>query len=989
MKLILLSFWVLASLWHTTFATQPTVAELADSREARLWADSVYNTLTEKQRIAQLVFPKVDPRGGANSKALIRKLVETNGVGGLLFSGGSIEQYVDMINYAQSVARIPLIITFDGEWGLSMRIPGTPRFPHNMALGATDDYDLIYDYGRESARQFRTMGVQVNFAPDADINSNPANPVIGYRSFGEDPDRVAQHVVAYSRGLEEGGVQSVAKHFPGHGDTSTDSHKALPTVGHSRAMLDSVDLVPFRAYIDDNLSGIMVGHLSVPSLDPSGTPASLSEKITTGLLRGEMGFKGLIYTDALGMKGADSKSNNSLMALKAGADVLLCPSNPISDIGVIAGAIHDGSITAATVEQRCKKVLAYKFALGLSSRPAPVSLSAVKALAESPEADEVLRRLAAASITVLRNNDGILPIGNLSGKKIAVVNIGDQGKDFTGICSKYADITIETTATDSKPLGQGTIAKLRDCDIVIAAVYNDSQASRAALASLSGCKNVIEVFFMNPYRAAKFGTTLANAPTVVFAYDDTRYQREYAAQAVFGGIRVDGHLPVNLKGIAPAGTGVCLPKTRLGYTSPMMEGMRPGLTARIDSLIGVGLSTGAFPGAQVIVAKGGNIVVDRSYGFTDASKRTAVTDATVYDLASVSKAIGTLPGIMKAYDLGMLDIDAPAAKYIPQLADNGKGDITVRELLFHQSGMPASADMLKIMIDTTSYSGKLTSRRPDKTHTIKISRNLYGHKDARLRSDLVSSAPTGRFGIKIADGMYVGQHTYDTIMSRIYAMDRRPTKEYLYSCVNFCLLMNIEQNITRRPHDLWVSDSIFAPIGAYSTCYRPLTCFNAVEVAPTENDRFMRRQIVHGYVHDETAAFSGGVQGNAGLFSNAGDLAKICQMWLNGGTYGGVRVLSAETVAKFTTEHSDISRRGLGFDKPDTANPDKSPTCASAPAETYGHIGFTGTVFWVDPVNELIFIFLNNRVNPTRDNKAFSTLDPRPKLFQLVYDSLQ
>lgn len=989
MKLILLSFWVLSTLWHTMFATPPTIADLADGRAARAWADSVYSTLTEEQRVAQLVFPKVDPRGGAASKTLIRKLVETNGVGGLLFSGGSIDQYVDMINYAQSVARVPLIITFDGEWGLSMRIPGTPRFPHNMALGATDDYDLVYDYGRESARQFRTMGVQVNFAPDADVNSNPANPVIGFRSFGEDPEHVARLVVAYSRGLEEGGVQSVAKHFPGHGDTGTDSHKTLPTVGHSLARLDSIDLVPFKEYIHDGLSGIMVGHLSVPALDASGAPASLSPEIATGLLRDRLGFKGLVYTDALGMKGADSKGNNSLMALKAGADVLLCPTHPITDIGVILKAVKNGSVKASVIEERCKKVLAYKYALGLSQKPARVDLAAVKALVSSPEADDVLRRLAAASITVLFNKDGILPVGNLSGKEIAVVNIGDAGKDFTAVCRKYADIAEVFTVGAEHHLSQRDIEKLSKADIVIAAVYNADASSRRALESLQGCRGLVPVFFTNPYRMASFGATVSKAPTLMIAYDDTPYQREYAAQAVFGGIGVNGRLPVNLRGVAPMGTGVSYDKTRLGYSSPLTEGMNPDLGTRIDSLINLGLRTGAFPGAQILVAKGGNVVIDRSYGFTDASKAVRVTDGTIYDLASVSKALGTLPGIMKAYDLGMLDIDTPAARYIPELGNNGKADITVRELLFHQSGMPASADMLKIMIDTTSFTGKLTTRRPDKLHPYKISRNLYGHKDARLRGDLVSATRRPGFDIHVGENLYVGARTYDTIMARIYAMDRRPEKKYLYSCVNFCLLMDIEQRLTGQPHNLWVADSIFSPIGAYHTCYRPLERWSKRDIAPTEHDRFMRRQTVHGYVHDETAGFSGGVQGNAGLFSNAGDLAKICQMWLNGGSYGGVRVLSAETVDKFTTEHSDISRRGLGFDKPDTVNPDKSPTCTSAPAETYGHIGFTGTVFWVDPVNELIFIFLNNRVNPTRDNKAFAELDARPKLFQLVYDSLQ
>lgn len=988
MKLIFFILWILSNIW--AFASGPaTVSQLADDRDARQWADSIYATLSERERVAQLIFPKVDPRGGAATQALITRLVKTNGVGGLLFSGGNIDQYTRFINQAQAEAKVPLIITFDGEWGLAMRIPDTPRFPHNMALGATDDYDLIYDYGRESARQFRAMGVQVNFAPDADVNSNPANPVIGFRSFGEDPERVGRHTVAYSLGLEHGGVQSVAKHFPGHGDTSTDSHKTLPTVSHSRAMLDSVDLVPFRCYIDKDLSGIMVGHLSMPSLDKTGTPASLSHTITTGLLKEELGYKGLIYTDALGMKGADSKSNNSFGALLAGADVLLCPTNPVDDIDVILKAMKNGSLSADIVEQRCKKILAYKYALGLAKGAHKVNSAEVKALATSPEADDVLRRLAAASMTALFNKARLLPVGNLAGRTISVVNIGGNHPDFTDMCRNYAEIAHTYSPTAESPLSAKALASLRKNDIVIAAVYSDSQHARNTLELLSDIPGLVEVFFINPYRVAKFGNSVSQAKTVLLAYDDTHYQRIYAAQAIFGGNAVDGRLPVNIAGIAPIGTGVSLPKTRLGYSSALGEGFDPSLTSRTDSLMKAAIAEGAFPGGQLLVARNGNIVIDEAYGYTDASKAHKVTTSTLYDLASVSKALGTLPGVMKAYDLGLLDTDAPAAQYIPELAANGKGDITVSDLLFHQSGLPASADMLSIIIDTASFSGKLTSRRADKTHTIKIGRNLYGHKDARLRSDLVSKTHNSDFPIKSAEGLYVGQHTYDTIMSRIYSIDRRPSKSYLYSCVNFCLLMDMEQRVTGRPHNLWVSDSIFAPLGAYRTLYRPLDHFDKAHIAPTEHDTYLRRQTVHGYVHDETANFSGGVQGNAGLFSNAGDLAKICQMWLNGGTYGGTRLLSESTVDKFTTAKSDISRRGLGFDKPDTENPDKSPTCASAPGEVYGHLGFTGTVFWVDPVNDLIFIFLNNRVNPSRDNAAFSRMNPRPALFQMVYDAMR
>lgn len=987
MKLIFLLFWLAFSVWGEMSAQPSPILAATQTPQCRRWVDSVYSTMTERQRVAQLMFPKVAPNQGEASRKQIRRYMSED-VGGLLFSAGTLAQNIEMTNLAQSLARIPVIMTFDGEWGLAMRIPDVPKFPKNMTLGAISDLGLIYDYGKEVARECRLAGVHVDFAPDGDVNSNPLNPVIGYRSFGDNPRRVAEMAAAFSRGMEQGGVQAVIKHFPGHGDTSTDSHKTLPTVGHTFQHLDSVELVPFKKFIKEKSgSGVMVGHLNVPSLDASGAPASLSNKIITGLLRDKLGFEGLVYTDALGMKGADSKDNNSVGALKAGADVLLCPANVSQDIDAVLAAVKDGSIPQSIIEERCKKILAYKYAFGLTSRPQPISMKGLSDSINSPEADALLRKLAAASITVVKNKADVLPIGNLADARISLVNIGGNGDVFSGYCSRYADVDIVGVPAQSG-LSASALANLKKSDVVIAAVYSDNEHARQVLSQLKDIPGLVPVFFINPYKMSKFKASLAAVPTLVTAYEDSPYQQEYAAQALFGGIDVNGTLPVNLPGLAPAGQGVRLSKSRLGYTSPVAEGMSADLQTRIDSIMSVGLVTKAFPGGQIIVAKNGNVVVDKAYGKTDNSGTHDVDGNTIYDLASVSKALGTLPGVMKAYDLGLMGVDVAAWKYIPELRDNAKEDITVRELLFHESGLPPSVDVYDVMMDTATYKGRLISPRYDKDHTIKIANKSYGHKDARLRKDLVSPHPGSGFDICVGNDLYVGKCTLDTIMNRIYSIKRRPNKNYTYSCVNFCLLMDIEQRVTGLSHDRWVTDSIFAPLGAYHTGYRPLEHWDKGQIAPTEKDTYLRKQMVHGYVHDETANFSGGVQGNAGLFSNANDLAKICQMWLNGGEYGDVRLLSESTVEKFTTEKSSKSRRGLGFDKPDMENPDKSPTCASATAATYGHIGFTGTVFWVDPDNELIFIFLCNRVNPTRDNKAFSELDARPKLFQLVYDSL-
>lgn len=969
------------------YTAELSLLHRADTESGRRWVDSVYNTLSPRDKIAQLFVPIVNPGSGEASRNSIKQLVGGNHVGGLLFNSGTIAQFADLTSYAQSLSQVPLMMTLDGEWGLSMRVKDTPRFPHNMGLGAIANERLLYDYGREVARECRLMGISVNFAPVLDVNSNPDNPVIGYRSFGENPSKVASLGIAYAKGLQSGGVMAVGKHFPGHGDTSTDSHKTLPTVNHDRKHLETTDLLPFKRYIDEGLDGIMVGHLNVPAIDSSGTPASLSHKITTGLLKERMGFNGLLFTDALAMKGAVSNQNKCVAALLAGADVLLGSGQPASDIKAVEKAIRDKLLSQKIIDDRCRKMLAYKYALGLSS-PSTITRQGLDRAINSPRADAVNRRLAAASMTVVRNEANLLPIVDLTGKSIAVVSLGAAADNtFSRYCAKYAGV--DNFASDGTPFSAGIVSQIKNHDIVIVGIFNDHASTRQLLAQLHSAKNLIPVFFVNPYKMAKFSASLQYAKTLLIAYDDTPYTREYAAQAIFGGVNVTGRLPVNLKGIAPMGTGVKLSKTRLGYTSPVMEGFQEWLTDSIDSLAHAGVRAKAFPGCQILVAKGGNVIIDKCYGTLDYLHRTPVTDETIYDLASVSKAAGTLPGVMAAYDDKLFSLDDCASKHVPGLKNGDKEGITVKQLLYHESGMPASLNMFQTMMDTASYSGQLITARKTTSNPIKIDNKAYGNASARLRRDITSPHHSAATPIEAANGIFVGKAAYDTIMNRIYNAQLRPGNKYNYSCLNFALLTDMEQRLTGMGHDSWVAQRIFAPLGMSRTTYRPLdNGFSTSEVAPTEHDTFLRRQTLRGYVHDELANMSGGVQGNAGLFSTADDIAKLCQMWLNGGIYGGIRVMSEPTVKLFTTSKSPTCRRGLGFDKPDIDDPQSSPTTELASPSTFGHLGFTGTCFWVDPENDLIFVFLTNRVNPTRDNAAFSRLNIRPRLFEQVYRAL-
>lgn len=969
-----------------TVAVKPNMEKKGEGNACEKWVDSVYSTLTLRQRVAQLMFPKVVPTQGEASKRTIRNYVEKNGVGGLLYTEGTAAQYGEMNNYAQSVAKVPVLMTLDGEWGLSMRIKKAPRFPKNMALGAIARPDALYDYGKEVARECREIGIHVNFAPDVDVNSNPKNPVIGSRSFGDDPERVAALGAAYSKGLEDGKVQAVAKHFPGHGDCAVDSHKGLPSLDKSVSELEKIEFVPFRKFISDGYSGVMVGHVAIPAVDGSGAPASLSSRITKGLLKEHLGFDGLVYTDALGMKGANIEGkNSSVEALKAGADVLLSPISPVADINQIVKAVEKGEISRKLIEEKCKKVLRYKYLLGLADEK-PVKLEGLEKRISSPRAEMVNRDLCAATITVVKNEKNILPLRNIVNKDIVIVTIGKpRNNGFEEMCRRYhSSKTYEVT---SAQVPDAVLRAVRKSDIAIVAVYEGTAWARQAFAAVCDSHPVVAAFMIDPYKIDRFKASFGKAEALVFAFDDADYSAEYAAQAIYGGINVNGRMPVALPGVAKRGYGIPLKRIRLGYGTPATVGLHASLTDSLDSIVNYALSVEAMPGCQLLVAKNGVVVHSKAYGKVTKGGR-AVDDNTLYDMASVSKATGTLPAVMAVYNEGLIDLGAPASKYVPGLRIPGKDSITVTDLLYHETGIQPSLSLHQIMMDTTSYDGQLFSSKRDKTHTIKIQNGLYGHKDAKMRRDITSPVPTKEFPLKIAEGIYGGKATYDTVMARIYNSPLRKNRNYCYSCLNFSLLMDINQRVTRRGHEEYAKEKIWDPIEAYTLCYSPGRK-DTSNIAYTENDTFLRRQHLHGFVHDELAAFSGGTQGNAGLFGTATDLAKLCQMWLNGGEYAGNRVLSEETVKLFTTSKSPNSHRGLGFDKPNTEHPEWSSTCQEADPSVYGHTGFTGTIFWVDPKNEIIFIFLANRVDPTRDSYVWNRTGIRPELFRQVYKAME
>ncbi len=987
-KKILLSSMILLSICTSLVAQSekriPNLYKNANQAEMTQWVDSVFNQLSEEQRIGQLF--TIITYGDMAHKSEILSLVKNQHVGGIIFLKGTTGEQANITNAAQQEAKVPLLISIDGEWGLAMRLANTTQFPRNMTLGAIQNDSLLYLYGREVARQCREMGIHINYAPDMDINTNPENPVIGIRAYGEDPQLVARKGIMYSQGLESGKVLSTAKHFPGHGDTSTDSHHTLPVINHNWERLKKYELEPFRQYIDSGLSGMMIAHLNIPALDPVKQPSSLSKAIVTDLLQDSLGFTGLIFTDGLPMKGVVDEKDYCVRALAAGNDILLGPADPVKEFRAVKKAVEEGRLTQEEIDHKCRKVLTYKYLLDLNHLQPIVTDSLLDRL-NTPYADWLNRKLHASSITLLKNTDSLLPLKNLGKQKIAAVSVGEGANNmFHKTLKLYADVKCFNVA-DSDALLK-LRKELEPYSTLIISIHGTKENANAAIQNISKDKKAILTFFTTPYRMAAYKDAIVASDAIVLSYENTNHAQEYAAQAIFGGNVVNGRIPVTVKNIFNAGDGLETPKIRLGYNLPEEVGIASEKLNGIEQIVKEGIDNKAYPGCQLLIAKDGVVIYNRSFGYFDYSNNEAVTNDAIYDLASMTKAIATTPAVMKLYDDKKITLSTPISTHVSLLKETNKSKITVREALLHESGLVSYLPYYMNAIDKDSYSGNLFSGRKSAIHTAQFDETTWARTDYRFKNDIVSTTSKPDF-LPLAEGMYVNKNYADTIVATIVQSKLRTRKSYLYSCLNFILLKEMIENIVASDMNNYLQQNFYQSLGAYRMTYNPLSKFQKSDITPTEKDDFLRKQELRGYVHDEAAAFSGGISGNAGLFANANDVAKICQMYLNEGTYGDERLLSERTCQLFTKTKSSTSRRGLGFDRPEQKTDKVNPCSISTPPSVYGHTGFTGTCFWVDPDNNMIFVFLSNRVNPKRTYKQLMRLDIRPRIQEEIYNALK
>ncbi len=986
---------VAGSTQHTsTPAVEPLlVCKALQDEECRHWVDSVMGGLSLQEKVGQLFIYTIAPIDTKPNVDLLHDAVETYKVGGLLFSGGKTETQVDLTNRAQKMAKVPVMITFDGEWGLAMRLRGTPSFPRNMILGCITDNQLIYEYGSEVARQCRQIGVQVNFAPVADVNINPKNPVINTRSFGEDPKLVADKVVAYAYGLEGGGVLSVCKHFPGHGDTDVDSHKALPVLPFTRERMDSVELYPFRQAIRAGLGGMMVGHLQVPAIEPaSGLPSSLSRNVVQGLLTDELGFKGLKFTDALAMKGVAGNGCVSLRALQAGNDMVLAPRNLKDEIAAVMQAIEKGQLSKEEIESKCRKVLTYKYVLGLKEKPF-VQLSGLAQRIDRPQTRDLIRRLNQAAITVLNNKNHTLPLHPDKEQTIALLEVGKPGETeaFAKQLSAYASV-VRFRLRPNQPEAEnrrlrGLLAAHKR--IVVAVSEQRLGAYQSFFAKFTPDNPVIYLFFTSGKAMLQVRKAVSHASAVVLGHSHLGDVQRRTADILFAKATADGRLSASVGDLFPTGTGVTVaPEKTASFPVPEEYGFSSSLLRAIDTIALDGIRQGAYPGCQVVVLRNGHTVVDKAFG-TYAGKGTPRVESTdIYDLASLTKTTGTLLALMKLYDDKRFALTDKISDYLSFLKGTDKKDITIEEILYHQSGLPSWIPFYQEAIDKESYEGRLFGVRRDACHTVRIGASTWANPKFKFKCEYISPVPTGDHTIRLCDSLWLN-HSFRKVMEEKIADTPLRQKRYVYSDIGFILLGMLVEQLADMPMETYLQREFYAPMGLERTGYLPLQRFAKSEIVPSCKDRFLRKETLQGYVHDEICAFFGGVGGNAGLFSTAREVARVYQMLLNNGEIDGKRYLSEETCRLFTTEVSKISRRGLGFDKPDKTDAKKGNCASVASAGTYGHTGFTGTCAWVDPANELVYVFLSNRVCPDVTNRKLMQLHIRERIQEAIYKAMK
>ena len=955
----------------STFSQTARSPLLADNTLAQQkWVDSVYTSMTLAEKVGQLYMVQVMSNQDATSKNKIIKLIKEYHIGGLIYSNGGPVRQAKLNNELQSFSKTPLLIGMDAEWGLSMRLDSTYAFPWNMTLGAIKDNDFIEQTGRKIGEHCKRLGVHFNFAPVVDINTNPKNPIIGNRSFGEDRDNVTEKALAFMKGMQGAGVLANAKHFPGHGDTDQDSHETLPTISFNEKRIDSIELYPYKKLIKEGLSSVMVAHLNVPSLESrSGYPSSLSKHIITDILKDSLSFQGLIFTDALTMKGASNFSETGdidLAAFKAGNDVMLMSVDVGIGVSKIIEACNKGDITEERLAHSVKKILQAKYKVGLNKYE-PIGLYNLTKDLNRLEDDILYEELIENAITIVKNDRHFMPLRQLETKTIAYVKMGDDdGSAFLSELKKYTKVHhIEAKKLDD------LMTKLRVYNTVIIGLHrsNDSPWKKYQftnkelvwLQEIARTHTVILDAFVKPYALSDL-KSIKNIEGIVVSYQNSEIAQQKSAQLIFGAIPAKGHLPVSVGTFFKTGDGFNINAIkRLSYTIPERVGMNSQKLKRVDSVAQLAVDSMMTPGIQLLIARKGQVIYNKNFGKHTYKGKNKVQSDNIYDVASLTKILATLPLLMELEEQGIVSLNSKLSKILPEYKGSNKEDISIKRMLSHYAKLRPWEPFYYHTLDSVT-------KRPSKKY--------YRGK----RSN--------KFNIEVTKNLFLRSDYQDSIQGIVKDSELLERLRYRYSDFPYYILKKFIEAHYDKTLDKLVQDHFYQSLGANNTLYNPYYKISSKKIVPTEVDDYYRYQKVHGYVHDMGAAMQNGIGGHAGVFSNANDVAKILQMYLQKGYYGGKRYLKPETIDKFNTCYycDKGNRRGVGFDKPQLG--DEGPTCGCISMTSFGHSGFTGTYAWADPEEEIVYIFLANRTYPKAGKNLLLKRNIRTVIQRLIYEAI-
>lgn len=948
--------------------TQPSNLSQKD-----IFINNKMKSMSLQDKIGQIIIIASDTKNNTPYVNMISKSIDSLNIGGICFFKGSGDIMLELNKTYSKIAKTPLLFSIDGEWGLGMRMTDGYSFPRQISIGATDNDSLVYEMGKNIALQAKAMGIHINFAPCVDINQNPKNPVIDSRSFGEDKERVAKLSWAYAKGMQDNGVLGSLKHFPGHGDTEVDSHYDLPTINHTKGIIDSIDTYPFRYSIDRGAKMVMIGHLNIPSLisDPK-LPSSLSKEFIDDYLRKDLKFNGLVITDALNMSGVTKNyvdGEAEVRALMAGVDILLMPKNEYKAVSSILKAIKDKRITEKDIDSKCRKVLELKYDLGLfSETKKEISLPSKELI---NQAEEISNLISQKIITLVKNTDNNLPIVDRATAKIAIVQLGSEDiKEFSSTINTYNDAKLYQIK-DSDSIHQ-IAEELQKYDYIITVICGDIKkrakdnygVTKKAVEDIKFLQkdyNVILALFANPYSLKTFDS-LDCINSILLGYENMPYMQKALANSIFGLNDVEGKLPVSCTENLRVNHSLKYNEDMMYWANYVENGIKVEYLKKIDSIANKGISLGAYPGCQIVVLHEDDIIYSKSYGYLTYDSIDRVNNNTIYDVASVTKALSTTLAMMKLYEEDKYDLDDKLSKYLPYLKHTNKKKITIKQALSHNAQLKAWVPF---------YTETLKDKKPDPLY--------YSFNPAAMEDYIM-----------VCDGLCIKKEYRNELLIKIAKSELNKNHGYVYSDLGFILLGDMIEVISKMKLDEYVSNNFYKLMELNRTSFNPRNKFSIDNIAPTENDNYFRNKLIRGYVHDQTAAIMGGVAGHAGLFSNATDIGIICQMLMNEGTYNGIQYLNKKTIRTFNKTYFKDNRRVLGFDKPvKDAKNNNSPCSKYASEKSYGHTGFTGTYFWIDPVEKIAVIFLSNRVYPSANDNKLSKLNIRTSIHDVVYEGIR